>query len=178
MGDKVFKVKIKVDGETKNIAITKQEFDKLESKVKSTSNTTSLLKENLLRIGGTVAGIYAVGKAFESVTKSGFTFNSSLERSIAGLQALSVATSSNIDSLNRPIDRTNLSATLRLLWQPGYNLNLGIETGWMHISHLKRTQIETPFGITEARAVLAFTPILLIISKKILGFDLNKNFPG
>lgn len=75
------------------------------------------------------------------------------------------------DSINTSIDRTNLSATLRLLWQPGYNLNLGIEAGWLHVSHLKRTEIKTQFGKTEARAVLAVTPILFIINKKIWGFD-------
>ncbi len=96
----------------------------------------------------------------------------STERQSNFLVNLNLGIDTNIDSLSHQIDKTNLSATVRLLWQPGYNLNIGMETGWMHVSHLRKTQIETEFGITEARASLAITPILFVINKNILGFEL------
>lgn len=96
----------------------------------------------------------------------------STERQSNFLINLNLGVDTNIDSLARQIDKTNLSATVRLLWQPGYNLNIGMETGWMHVSHLRKTEIETEFGITQARASLAITPILFVINKKIWGFEL------
>ena len=96
-------IKIKIDSDNNELVVTQGELKKLGNVADTSSKGTDRLTSSLSSIAGAVGGIYAVTRAFESIVKSGFDYNNSIEQSVQGLTALTVATSSNITSIGRSI---------------------------------------------------------------------------
>ncbi len=110
--EKDLRIKISIDKDTGSLKVVNGEFDELNKKVNKSNSSVSSMKSSLLGLAGAVGGIYAVEKAFEAVIKTGFAFNKNMEDSIAGLTALTVATSSNVSAMGKHLsiaEKYNLS---------------------------------------------------------------------
>lgn len=100
------RIKIKVDSNTGELVVARNEFDKLGGSLKSASTQTELFTKRLVGLAAGVVGIYTLQEAFKSTLSTGMAFNKNMEDTIAGLSALTVATSSNTSALGN-----NLSIT-------------------------------------------------------------------
>lgn len=107
------KIKIALDNQTKEIKLIRDDFSKLSDSINKSSSSTQKFQDRMKFMGHIAGGVYTVQQAFQflnstigKVAKTGYAFNNSMEQSIAGLQALSVATSSNISSTGEILSLT------------------------------------------------------------------------
>lgn len=84
------------------------EVKKLRGEVDSLGNSSQKTHTSLAGMAVKVASLtvvaYAASRAVKALVTSGYEYNNSIEQSIQGLTALTVATSSNIDSLGNSIN--------------------------------------------------------------------------
>ena len=99
--EKTLQIKISVDKKTGAIKVVDEEFAKLSHTVNKTDKDVDGFTKKLENIAKAGAGLYVLKQAFDAVVKTGFEFNKNMENSIAGLSALTVATSGNTSALGK-----------------------------------------------------------------------------
>lgn len=98
---KDLKIKISIDKKTGDLKVVSGELNQINKSAKQTDSSINMFGNSLMSLGAKVGGLYLVKEAFDAVLSTGFKFNKSMEDSIAGLQALTVATSSNISAMGK-----------------------------------------------------------------------------
>ena len=98
---KDLKIRISIDKKTGELKVVDSELNQISRSAKKSDASINLFGNSLMSLGAKVGGIYAVKEAFDAVVSTGFQFNKSMEDSIAGLTALTVATSSNISAMGK-----------------------------------------------------------------------------
>jgi hypothetical protein len=133
-------IKISIDKNTGELVVINREFDGLSASVKKTATNVDTFSARLKDMAHASVGIYAIKQAFDVTIAAGFTFNKTMEDSIAGLSALTVATSSNISSLGN-----HLSITQKY--------NLAMQESTQTAAALNKINAETPHSLSETTQI-------------------------
>jgi len=104
--EKDLKIRIGIDKKTGELKVVNGELNQIANTTKKAHQSVDTFGSSLMDLGTKVAGIYAVKEAFDAVVATGFKFNKNMEDSIAGLTALTVATSSNISAMGKHLSIT------------------------------------------------------------------------
>lgn len=98
---KDLKIRISIDKKTGELKVVNGELGQIANTAQKSNQSVNLFGNSLMSLGAKVGGLYLVKEAFDAVLKTGFAFNKNMEDSIAGLTALTVATSSNISAMGK-----------------------------------------------------------------------------
>lgn len=132
------KIETKVDRNGKaQIRKLRGEVDQLGN---SADKSQTSLKKMAAKIAGATATLYAMSSALRSVTTTGFKYNNSIEQSVQGLTALTVATSSNITSTGK-----------QLTLQEKYNL--ATQESLVVMKQLLAINAETPHTLDQTNMI-------------------------
>ena len=104
--DKELKIKISVDKKTGVLKVIDGEFEELSRSIKKTDKSVDGFSKSLKGMVQAGASIYVLKQAFDAVMMSGFSFNKGMEDSVAGLTALTVATSANVSAMGKHLSIT------------------------------------------------------------------------
>ena len=104
--EKDLKIRISIDKQTGELKVINGEFTKLSGSVKKTDKGVDGLNKRLKNMVHTAVPLYAINRAFRAVANTGFAFNKGMEDSVAGLTALTVATSANVSAMGKHLSIT------------------------------------------------------------------------
>ncbi|MDT8322555.1 MAG: hypothetical protein RRA94_00485, partial [Bacteroidota bacterium] len=66
------------------------------------------------------------------------------------------------------IERSGMTANLRLMWHPDHRLRIGLESGWSRFYRYTVEQVQSSFGTTDASLSLSAVPLLVVFSMPVL----------